>query len=94
MMPIFADMTIKKYIADIYGNKEGFKYNQMSGSQIDLKIKYAQEFLNVVGMVDPGTTKVNIITLFRVVFVFLTIVCSAVARHFALRPAHCSYLEG
>ena len=54
-----ADMTIKKYIADIYGNREGFKYHQLSGSQIDLKIKFCQDFLNVIGMVDPGTTKVK-----------------------------------
>ena len=58
-LKLFADMTIKKYLADIYGNKEGFKYNQLSASQIDLKIKYAQEFLSVVGVVDPGTTKVS-----------------------------------
>ena len=51
-------MTIKKYVADIYGNREGFKYNQISKDQIDIKIEYAQQFLDVVGKVDPGTTKV------------------------------------
>ena len=52
-------MTIKKYMADIYGNREGFKYNQISKDQIDIKIEYAQQFLDVVGKVDPGTTKVR-----------------------------------
>ena len=52
-------MTIKKYVADIYGNREGFKYNQISKDQIDIKIDYAQQFLDVVGKVDPGTTKVR-----------------------------------
>ena len=52
-------MTIKKYVADIYGNREGFKYNQIPQDQIDIKIDYAQQFLDVVGKVDPGTTKVR-----------------------------------
>ena len=55
-------MTIKKYIADIYGNREGYKLHQLTESQIDLKIKFSKEFLDVVGKVDPGTTKVKQIT--------------------------------
>ena len=51
-------MTLKKYIADSYGSLEGYKFHQLSLEQLELKIKYSEEFLRVIGMVDPGLTKV------------------------------------
>ena len=52
-------MTLKKYIADNFGSLNGYTFPQLSDDQLDLKIKYSQEFLRVIGLVDPGLTKVR-----------------------------------
>jgi hypothetical protein len=54
-----AVMTVKKYLADLYGATSGFQYNQLSPERLDMKIKYYQEFLDVIGKVDPGYPKVR-----------------------------------
>ena len=51
-------MTLKKYIADGLGTKQGLLFPQLSEELIDLKIKYSKEFLDVIGLVDPGITEV------------------------------------
>ena len=51
-------MTVKKYIADSLGTVQGFLFPQLSEEQIDLKIQYSTDFLNVIGLVDPGITEV------------------------------------
>ena len=55
---LYLVMTLKKYIADGLGTKQGLFFPQLSEEQIDLKIKYSQEFLDVIGLVDPGITEV------------------------------------
>ena len=54
-------MTVKKYIADSLGTVQGFLYPQLSEEQIDLKIQYSTDFLNVIGLVDPGITEVIVL---------------------------------
>ena len=54
-------MTVKKYIADSLGTVQGFLYPQLSEEQIDLKIQYSTDFLNVIGLVDPGITEVIVV---------------------------------
>jgi hypothetical protein len=51
-------MTVKKYLADIYGYRPGYQYNQLSQKKIDLKIQFCKEFIQTIGLVDPGFTKV------------------------------------
>ena len=53
-------MTIKKYLADMYGTLDGYKLHQISGEKMDMKIQFYNEFLDVIGKVDPGLTKVRI----------------------------------
>ena len=52
-------MILKKYIADLLGTADGYKLHQLSDDQLDLKIKYSEEFLRVIGLVDPGQSKVR-----------------------------------
>ena len=52
-------MTLKKYIADILGTVNGYYLHQLSEDQLDVKIKYSKDFLDVIGLVDPGLTKVR-----------------------------------
>jgi hypothetical protein len=52
-------MTVKKYLSDIYGYRQGYQYNQLSQEKFDLKIQYCQEFISTIGLVDPGLTKVQ-----------------------------------
>ena len=56
---IFSVMTLKKYLADLYGTVEGYNFHLLSDDQLDLKIRYSQEFLQVIGLVDPGLSKVR-----------------------------------
>ena len=51
-------MTLKKYVADILGTVIGYNFHQLSDDQLDLKIRYSEDFLRVIGLVDPGLTKV------------------------------------
>ena len=50
-------MTLKKYIADLLGTSDGYRLHQLSDDQLDLKIRYSEDFLRVIGLVDPGQTK-------------------------------------
>ena len=52
-------MTVKKYLADLYGCTPGFQYNQLTEERLDKKISYYQNFLETIGKVDPGYTKVR-----------------------------------
>ena len=51
-------MTVKKYLADIYGYRAGYLFNQLSQDKIDAKIRFSKEFISTIGLVDPGLTKV------------------------------------
>ena len=51
-------MTLKKYVADILGTVIGHYFHQLSDDHVDLKISYSEDFLRVIGLVDPGLTKV------------------------------------
>ena len=59
LIPFFSVMTLKKYLADLYGTVEGYNFHLLSDDQLDLKIRYSQEFLQVIGLVDPGLSKVR-----------------------------------
>ena len=52
-------MILKKYIADLLGTADGHKLHQLSDDQLDLKISYSEEFIRVIGLVDPGQSKVR-----------------------------------
>lgn len=52
-------MTVKKFLADLYGNTEGYLYNQLNEERLEKKIQYYQEFLDTIGKVDPGWPKVS-----------------------------------
>jgi hypothetical protein len=52
-------MTLKKYVADILGTVIGHNFHQLTDDQLDLKIRYSEDFLRVIGLVDPGLTKVH-----------------------------------
>ena len=55
----FPVMILKKYIADLLGTADGYKLHQLSDDQLDLKISYSEEFIRVIGLVDPGQSKVR-----------------------------------
>lgn len=50
-------MTVKKFLADLYGCTPGYQYNQLNEERLDKKISYYQNFLETIGKVDPGYTK-------------------------------------
>ena len=52
-------MTVKKFLADLYGCTPGYQYNQLNEERLDKKISYYQNFLETIGKVDPGYTKVR-----------------------------------
>ena len=52
-------MTVKKFLADLYGCTPGYQYNQLNEERLDKKIYYYQNFLETIGKVDPGYTKVR-----------------------------------
>ena len=52
-------MTVKKFLADLYGYTQGYQYNQLSEERLEKKIMYYQNFLDTIGKVDPGYTKVS-----------------------------------
>jgi hypothetical protein len=51
-------MTVKKYLADIYGYRPGYLFNQLSQEKLDAKVRFCKEFISTIGLVDPGYTKV------------------------------------
>ena len=57
-LPLILVMTVKKYLADIYGYRPGYLFNQLSQDKIDAKIRFSKEFISTIGLVDPGLTKV------------------------------------
>ncbi len=67
-------MTVKKYLADLYGCTEGYHYNTLSEERLLKKIQFYSEFLETVGSVDPGFTKVRylffVILAFFIAFVY------------------------
>ena len=52
-------MTVKKFLADLYGCTPAYQYNQLNEERLDKKISYYQNFLDTIGKVDPGYTKVR-----------------------------------
>ena len=52
-------MTVKKFLADLYGFAQGYQYNQLNEERLNKKIIYYQNFLDTIGKVDPGYTKVS-----------------------------------
>lgn len=56
---MFSVMTVKKFLADLYGYTQGYQYNQLSEERLEKKIMYYQNFLDTIGKVDPGYTKVS-----------------------------------
>ena len=61
---MFSVMTVKKFLADLYGYTQGYQYNQLSEERLEKKIMYYQNFLDTIGKVDPGYTKVSKIQFF------------------------------
>ena len=53
-------LTVKKYLADLYGFAPGFTYPELPPEKLDRKIEYAYAFLNTIAKVDPGFPKARI----------------------------------
>ena len=55
-------ITIKKFLGDLYGNAKGYEYGQLTKARMEAKVKFLEEFKDTIGKVDPGCTKVMIIS--------------------------------
>jgi hypothetical protein len=52
-------LTVKKYLADLYGVVKGYAYNELPEEKSERKINFLTEFIATLEKVDEGYPKVR-----------------------------------